>query len=227
MLSAEQVELITREVVGQLQGKFNNLNAVNHSGPLNQAAKLIPVAVSVRHLHIAQSELDILYGKGYQLTKKKDLYQPGEFSAEETVTLVGANLKPIAGVRILGPVRPITQVEISRTDAIFLGVPAAVSLSGNLSSAAPIALVGPMGSITLQNGAIIANRHIHINTVDADKWGLKDNDEISVRTMQSERPTVFQSVQVRVDPSYKLIMHIDTDDANAAGIKCGGHVEIV
>lgn len=221
MLTSELIERITREVLAELNQKSPE------KGCVCKGARLVPVAVSARHVHLARAELETLFGSGYELTRKKDLYQPGEFAAEETVTLVGPNLRPIANVRILGPIRSYTQVEISRTDAILLGVPASVTLSGRLAGTAPIAMVGPAGSVTLKEGAIIANRHIHMSLEDAARWGLQDNEEVTVQTVQAERPTVYKGVQIRLDPNFKMIMHIDTDDANAAGLRCGDEVEII
>jgi putative phosphotransacetylase len=212
------LELITKEIIGHL-----------HSRPVSggqSTAKLLPVAVSVRHLHLAQREIDILFGENYQLTKQRDLYQPGEFAAEEIVTLVGPKLKSISNVRVLGPVRSRTQVEISRTDAITLGIDAPVRPSGKLDGSAAITLVGPIGSITLKDSCIVANRHIHINRLEAVRWGLKDNGRVEVR-VSGDKPTILGDVQIRVGENFKLVMHIDTDDANAVDIRCGAAVEIV
>lgn len=226
MSTTALIDLITREVMAELKEYQTRAVGTRSPVPANPAAKRVPVAVSARHVHLAQKEIDILFGPGYQLTKRNDLYQPGEFAANEVVTLVGPKLRSLTNVRILGPVRDRTQVEISRTDAITLGIPAPVRRSGDLAGSAPITLVGPKGSITLPEGAIIANRHIHMSPVEAEKWGLKDNDEVTVRTVKSDRPTIFGGVQVRVSPKFKLVMHIDTDDANAAGLRCDDEVEI-
>ncbi|MGI9860369.1 phosphate propanoyltransferase [Moorella naiadis] len=226
MTTTALIELITREVLAELKERRGKTAGINTAAASNPAAKRVPVAVSARHVHLAQQEIAILFGPGYRLTKRNDLYQPGEFATNEVVTLVGPKLRPLTGVRILGPVRDRTQVEISRTDAILLGIPAPVRRSGDLAGSAPITLVGPKGSVTLPEGAIIANRHIHMSPVEAEKWGLKDNDEVTVRTIKTERPTIFGGVQVRVSPQFKLIMHIDTDDANAAGLRCDDEVEI-
>ncbi len=216
MEQAKLVELITREVLTQL-GSFSR--SYTH-------AKLVSVQVSVRHLHLAQPEIDTLFGKNYHLTKQRDLYQPGEFAAEEVVTLVGSKLRSIANVRVLGPVRQRTQVEISRTDAISLGIDAPVRRSGELDGSAAVTLVGPKGSITLADCCIVANRHIHISTVEARQWDLQADDVITVKVLGSKK-TIFGDVQVRVGDNFKLVMHIDTDDANAADIICGTQVEIL
>lgn len=216
MEQARLVELITREVLAQVCG-------CPASG---SNSKLVPVQVSVRHLHLAQPEMEILFGTGYSLTKQRDLYQPGEFAAEETVTLVGPKLRSIANVRVLGPTRKRTQVEISRTDAITLGINAPVRPSGQLDGSAAITLVGPKGSITLADSCIVANRHIHLSTAEARQWHLTDNERVTVKVL-SYKTTIFGDVQIRVGDNSKLMMHIDTDDANAADVNCGTLVEIL
>lgn len=217
MEHAKLIELITREVIAQLN---------EHSFPSGMTkAKLVPVAVSMRHVHLAQPEIDILFGIGHRLTKLRELYQPGEFAAEEVVTLVGPKLRSIPNVRVLGPVRKRTQVEVSRTDAIILGIDAPVRPSGQLAGVETITLVGPKGSITLPESCIVANRHIHISPLEAQQWGLTDNDLVTVKVL-SDKTTIFGDVQVRVGDTFKLIMHIDTDDANAADVRCGTMVEI-
>ena len=223
MDEATLVELITQEVMAQL----NTFHGI--AGPAEgkvSSAKIVPVAVSVRHVHLAQPEIDVLFGPGYQLHKQRDLYEPGEFAAEEVVTLVGHNLRPLNNVRVLGPVRHRTQVEISRTDAITLGMDVPVRPSGQLKGAATITLVGPRGSITLPECCIIANRHIHISTANAREWGLHDDQRVMVRVW-SERSAILGDVQIRVADNFKLVMHIDTDDANAVGLNCGSSVEII
>lgn len=218
MEQARLVELITREVLAQVGGYCPPASKSN--------TKLVPVQVSVRHLHLAQPEIDILFGKDYRLTKQRDLYQPGEFAAEEVVTLVGPKLRSISNVRVLGPIRNRTQVEISRTDAITLGIDAPVRPSGQLAGSAAITLVGPKGSITLPEGCIVANRHIHLSTAEARQWGLQDNEQVTGKVL-SDKTTIFGGVQVRVGEKFKLVMHIDTDDANAANVQYGTMVEIL
>lgn len=223
MESAELLEMITREVLAQFGRR--NLAKIE-SVPFPEEKKIVPVAVSVRHVHLAQAEIDILFGPGYRLTKERDLYQPGEFAAREVVTLVGPKLRSIANVRVLGPVRPRTQVEVSRTDGITLGLDIPVRPSGQLKGAAAITLVGPKGSITLPDCCIVANRHIHISTANARRWNLHDDQRVMVR-VNSAKPTIMGDVQVRVGDNYKLILHIDTDDANAADLRCDMQVEII
>ncbi|MGN0434629.1 MAG: phosphate propanoyltransferase, partial [Bilifractor sp.] len=164
-------------------------------------------------------------GPGYQLTKKKDL-MGGQFASNEQVTIVGLKLRAIENVRILGPVRKQTQVEISATDARTLGIKAPIRQSGDIAGSAPIAIVGPKGAIYLNEGAIVAMRHIHMSPRDAEAAGLKNGDIVSVKA-DNDRGTIFNHVVIRVDKSFTLEMHIDTDEANAAGIKQGDTVTII
>lgn len=169
--------------------------------------------------------MEVLFGKGYQLTKKKDL-MGGQFASNERVTIVGLKLRAIENVRILGPCRKQSQVEISATDARTLGVPAPVRESGHLEGSAPIALIGPKGALYLKEGCIVAMRHIHMSPKDAQAAGLQNGDVVSVKA-DNDRGTTFNHVVIRVNPSFTLEMHIDTDEANAAGIKQGDTVRIV
>ncbi len=186
---------------------------------------LVPVGVSARHIHLTQADVETLFGKGYQLTKKKDL-MGGQFASNELVTIVGLKLRAIENVRILGPVRKASQVEISATDAVKLGIKAPVRESGNIAGSAPIAVVGPCGVLYLKEGCIVAKRHIHMSPADAERAGVKNGDIVSVK-VDNERATTFNNVLIRVDPSFTLEMHIDTDEANAAEIRTGMKAEIV
>jgi putative phosphotransacetylase len=185
----------------------------------------VPVGVSARHVHLTKEHVELLFGKGHQLTKKKEL-MGGQFAAEECITLIGSKLTAIEKVRVLGPVRSQSQVELAKTDAIKLGINAPVRDSGNLEGSAAITLVGPKGSITLQEGCIIAKRHIHMSPSEALSFGVKDKEMVSVK-IPGDRGGVLSNVLVRVHESYTLEMHIDTDEANALEIKCGSNLEIV
>lgn len=185
----------------------------------------IKVGVSQRHIHLSREDLDTLFGKGYELTHKKTL-MGREFASNEVVTLVGPSLKAIENVRILGPVRKNTQVEISRTDTFVLKVSPPVRPSGNVEGSEKIVIVGPKGSVYLKEGVIIANRHIHLTPDYASKQGIKDNDYVDVE-VNGIKPTKFFDVQVRVRDDFNVEMHIDTDDANAAGIRNGDRVKIL
>lgn len=186
----------------------------------------IPVGVSNRHIHLTRQDVETLFGKGYRLTPLKDLSQPGQYACKEQLTIVGPSLRPIEKVRVLGPERKASQVEISRTDAYLLKVKPPVRESGKIAGSTPITIIGPKGVVTLSEGCIIANRHIHMSPEDGARFGLKDNDYVTVDAF-GERRTRFFDVQVRVDPNFRLEMHLDTDDANAAGLANGAKVAIV
>ncbi len=185
----------------------------------------IKIGVSQRHIHLSQQDLETLFGKGYQLTFKKRL-MGREFASEEVVTLVGPSLKSIQNVRVLGPVRKDTQVEISKTDTFVLKVSPPVRPSGQVEGSERIVVVGPKGSVYLKQGVIIANRHIHLTPEYAAKHGIKDNDYVNVM-VYGVKPTKFYDVQVRVRDDFNVEMHIDTDDANSTGLKNGCLVKIV
>lgn len=185
----------------------------------------VPVGISNRHVHLTQEDLELLFGPGYQLTLKKDLSQPGQFAAEETVDLIGPK-GPIKKVRILGPVRPQTQVEISMTDSFALGVKPPVRDSGDLAGTPGITIEGPKGKIDIKEGVIIAQRHLHLHTTEAEELGMKDKEYISVKT-EGPRSVIFEKVLVRVGPKYAKDLHVDTDEANAAALKNGDLVTII
>ena len=201
------------------------LEAVEKQKSSDDAGYLVPIGVSARHIHLTQEHVEVLFGKGYQLTKKKEL-MGGQFASNETVTIVGIKLRAIENVRVLGPVRKQTQVEISATDAIKLGVKAPIRESGNVAGSAPIAVVGPKGALYLKEGCIIAMRHIHMSPRDAMAAGVHDGDIVSVKA-DNERGTIFNHVKIRVDDSFTLEMHIDTDESNAAKIATGDTVRII
>lgn len=213
-METKNIELITKMVI----------DAINQSENKNDGF-MVPIGVSARHIHLTQEHVEALFGSGYQLTKKKEL-MGGQFASNETVTIVGLKLRAIENVRILGPVRKASQVEVSATDAIKLGMKVPVRESGDIKGSAPIAVVGPKGAIYLNEGCIVAMRHIHMSPKDAIAAGVKDGDIVSVKA-DNERGTIFNHVKIRVDDSFTLEMHIDTDEANAAGIKQGDTVSII
>ena len=178
----------------------------------------ILVETSARHVHVTQEVLETLFGKGYQLTKKKDLSQPGQYACAERVDIVGPK-KTLAGVSILGPVRPETQVELSLTDARSIGVAAPVRESGDIAGSGACKMVGPCGEVELTEGVIAAKRHIHMTTADAAEMGLVDKQVVSVQVdCGTGRNITFGDVVVRVSDKYALAMHIDTDESNAGCI---------
>ncbi len=186
---------------------------------------VVPIGVSARHVHLTQEHVEVLFGPGYQLTKKKEL-MGGQFASNEQVTIVGLKLRAIENVRILGPVRKASQVEISATDARTLGINAPIRESGDTKGSAPIALVGPKGALYLKEGCIIAARHIHMSPSDAAAAGVHDGDYVSVK-VENERGSIYNNVKIRVHPEFTLEMHIDTDEANASRIKQGDTCVIV
>lgn len=207
------IAAITEAVIKALSASENNDNTV-------------PVGVSNRHIHLNREDADILFGKGYELNPLKDLSQPGQYACKETLTIVGPSLRPIENVRVLGPLRSASQVEISRTDSYTLKVKPPVRESGKIAGSAPITIIGPKGVVTLKEGCIIANRHIHMSLEDGERFGVKDNDYVTVDA-EGERRTRFFDVQVRVSDKFRLEMHLDTDDANAAALGNGSRVKIV
>lgn len=185
----------------------------------------IPVEVSARHCHLAKEDMEKLFGKGYEFKKEKQLSQPADFACKETVE-IQAGSKKIGNVRIVGPLRDKTQVEVSKTDAVYLGLNPPVRLSGSLKGSSGIKITGPKGEIELQEGLIIAQRHLHCATDEAKKYGLKTGDVISVK-IEGERSVIFEKVIVRVRDDYKLCLHLDTDEGNAAGINKTGEGELI
>ena len=186
----------------------------------------VKIGVSQRHIHLSREHLDILFGKGYELTKKKTL-MGREYAAEECVTLVGPSLKAIEKVRVLGPVRKDTQIEISRTDTFILKVSPPVRPSGDIKGSERMVIVGPKGSVYLNEGVIIANRHIHLTPQYAEQHDIKDGDWVDVVCHGKEKTTKFYDVQIRVRDDFNVEMHIDTDDANSAGLRNGDMVTII
>jgi putative phosphotransacetylase len=185
----------------------------------------VPIGVSGRHAHVSREHLNILYGEGYELTSIKELSQPGQFAAQETIDLV-TEKGSFKNVRILGPVRSQSQVEIALTDAVKLGIKPPVRDSGDLKGSPGVTLVGPKGSVQLNEGVIAACRHIHMTPEDAVRMNVTDKEIVQVRC-GGERGLLFDQVLVRVSPSYQLEMHIDTDEGNAAMIKTGELVNVI
>lgn len=213
-METKNIELITRMVMEAME-----------KSKASSKGYMVPIGVSARHIHLTQEHVETLFGQGYQLTKKKEL-MGGQFASNETVTIVGLKLRAIENVRILGPVRKASQVEISATDAIKLGVKAPIRESGNVAGSAPIAIIGPKGAIYLNEGCIIAMRHIHMSPKDAQAAGVHDGEIVSVKA-DNERGTIFNHVKIRVDETFTLEMHIDTDEANASKIASGDTVTII
>ncbi|AVK48041.1 phosphate propanoyltransferase [Clostridium sp. MF28] len=202
MHSEDVVKLITKIVVDKIKALENYK---------------IPIGVSNRHVHLSQKDLDILYGLGYSLTKKIDLKQPGQFAANETVTIRGPKGE-FENVRILGPIRSESQVEVSMTDSFRLGVKPPIKESGQLENTPGLEIIGPKGSVKIPNGTIIALRHIHMTPEYAEKMGVKDKEIVEVETM-GERHGILGNVLIRVSDKSSLEMHVDVDEANACALK--------
>ena len=186
----------------------------------------VPVGISNRHIHLTREHVEILFGKGYELTKIKDLSQPGQYACKEQLTIVGPSMRAIEGVRVLGPERKASQVEISRTDSFTLKVKPPVRESGDIKGSAPITIIGPKGIVTLSEGCIIANRHIHMSLEEAARYNVTDGEYVDV-LLCGERKSMFYDVQIRAHKDFRLEMHIDTDDANAAGVGNGTKVKLI
>ena len=189
-------------------------------------SKKVLVETSARHAHVSQEDLETLFGKGYELTKKKDLSQPGQFACEERIQVIGPK-GSFPKVSILGPVRPETQIELSASDARSIGVDAPCRESGDVAGSGACKLVGPAGEVEISQGVIVAKRHIHATPEDAEKYGVEDKQIVSVKVESDGRSLVFGDVIVRVSPKYALAMHIDTDESNAAFANPGMMGEIV
>ena len=203
----QEIKALVDKVIGQVK------SGVGGEGE-------IPVGISNRHIHLSREHVEALFGKGYELQKLKDLSQPGQFACKEQLTIVGPSMRAIEGVRVLGPERRASQVEISRTDSFVLKVKPPVRESGDITGSAPVTIIGPKGVVTLKEGCIIANRHIHMSEEEGARFGVKDGEYVDVE-LAGERRSLFYDVQIRVHKNFRLEMHIDTDDANAAGVGNG------
>lgn len=185
---------------------------------------LVPVGVSNRHIHLSREDMEMLFGPGQNLTRMKAMKQPGQYAAEETVTLKGPKGE-LRRVRVLGPFRKQTQVEISVSDGFALGIKAPMRMSGNLDESAGLEIVGPLGSVKLEQGVIVAQRHIHMHPEDAKKAGVSNGDIVNVEA-QGMRGGILKNVAVRVSEASALEIHIDVEEANALGLKNNDQVRI-
>ncbi len=190
-----------------------------------RSALTVPVGVSARHAHVSDEVLAVLFGKDYELTVYRELFQPGAFAANQMISVVGPRLRAIERVRILGPTRGYNQVELARTDAIYLGVEPPVRDSGDLAGACPVTFIGPKGSIQV-DAAIRAARHIHLTHKDVHEMGLDQVDRVRVQ-VGGEKGVTYDNVRLKIDDSYLPELHLDTDDANAAELVCGDIVTIL
>ena len=212
-VTTEQIEQITKLVMQALdKAKCNEPSG-------------IPVGISARHVHLTRQDVDTLFGKGHELKNIKTL-MGGQYACEETVLIISEKQKAIERVRVLGPLRSFSQVEVSATDAMKLSVKVPLRDSGDIAGSAPVTIIGPCGAVHLKEGMIVAARHVHMSPKDASFFAVADGDLISVR-LPGARSTILENVKVRVDPSFTLEMHIDTDEANATLVKNGNLVQIV
>ncbi len=231
-IDQDVLDRIVREVFERLNGPANSVAAGQPSGnggenqDFSINPRRIPVGVSVRHVHLSREDLDVLYGPGYELQSMRDLYQTGAFAARETVALIGPKMRLLERVRILAPLRKRTQVELARTDAIFLGIDAPLRMSGDIAGSSPVTIIGPKGVVELKEGCIRAMRHIHMNAQEAAYFGLKDGDTVMLR-VGGPAAVTFENVVIRVSENAKLEVHLDTDEGNVADIHCNQEVEII
>ncbi|HPG31092.1 MAG TPA: phosphate propanoyltransferase [bacterium] len=210
-IDAGQIEILVNNIVKKI---------------IPEKFESVAVGVSNRHIHLSKQDLEFLFGNGYSLNKLKDLKQPEQFAAKETLTLVGPK-GAINNVRILGPARSQTQVEISRTDAFALGLNVPVRISGNVKNTPGCVLIGPKNSLVISEGVIIAANHLHLSEEEAKKLNLKNGQKIVVRSVAKERKIFFSDVVVRCGKEHSEEFHIDTDEANCALLNSGDKVEIV
>jgi acetate kinase len=208
VVRTDEERMIAREVVRALAGPTAAMRSVR--------TRPIPIGVSVRHVHLSRPDCDALFGEGYELTRRRDVTQPGQFVTRETVDLIGPKGE-VTSVAIINPLRKETQVEVARTDALRLGIDPPLRESGKLDGTPGIRLRGPKGEVEIEKGVILAHRHVHMHPDDAKKFGVSDKDVIQVRA-EGDREMTMGDVIVRVSPSYSLDLHLDTDEANAAGL---------
>ena len=212
-------------VIEEVKDLFNSSSLhENSSGKLDYP--FIPLGVSNRHIHLTKETFEKLFGEGNEFEEMRPLYQPGEFASKHVLAVVGPKLRSIPAVRILGPLRKYDQVEVSLTDAIYLGINPPVVNSGDLERAVALTLVGPRGSVYIEKCAIVANRHIHMTNKDALRFGVKEGEYCKVR-IGGEKGTTFENVLIRINDSWKLQIHLDTDDANAANVRDETYVEFL
>lgn len=216
------MEITTQDIAAIVKKVISEVETSNSAAKSNE----IPVGISNRHIHLNKDDLETLFGKGYELTPIKELSQPGQYACKETLTLVGPSMRSIENVRVLGPLRKQSQVEISVTDSFVLKVKPPVRESGKTQGSAPVTIIGPKGIVVLKEGCIIANRHIHMSPADAAHFGVKDGDYIDVDAFSGTKRTRWFDVQIRVNDAFRLEMHVDTDDANAVGFKNGSTVTV-
>lgn len=221
-IERDAVEQIVRRIVAE---RFSS-NGIAHFQKVIQSRPRLVVNISARHCHVTQKDLEVLYGPGAKLTVQKALYQEGEFAAKQTVTVIGPRQRILNNVRILGPCRSYTQVELAFTDGISLGIDLPVRKSGNHDGTPGCYLQGPAGILELKTGVIRAERHVHMGDDDLTHYGVKDGERMNLR-IQGDCPTVLEGLLVRHGPKIKLEVHLDTDEGNAVNLTKATSVELV
>ena len=223
-LDRTQIEQMVRRVLrDRWSGQTEQTSApASHNGGPNP----LVVNVSARHAHVTDQDFEVLFGSGTKLSKMRDLYQGGEFASEQLINIVGPRNRMIPNVRILGPTRLYTQVEISYTDGVFLGIKPELRISGNHQGTGGCVLVGPAGALNLEHGLVRAKRHVHMSPADAAHYGVEDGDEMQL-DIQGPCGMVMNHLTVRIDPKVKLEIHIDTDEGNACDLQSATRMELV
>lgn len=222
-LNRADVEQMVRRVLASQWGDIGkSFHPQSHNGGPNP----LVVNVSARHIHVTQEDLETLFGPGAQLTKLKDLYQDGEFASEQVVNLIGPRDRLIPGVRVLGPTRNYTQVELSYTDGVYMGIDLPLRISGDHKATPGCVLVGPYGSLTLRQGVIRAQRHVHMSPADLAHFGVSDGQSMKLR-IAGPCGVMFENMVVREHPKVKLEVHIDTDEGNACHLGTATHMELI
>lgn len=215
-VNRSDVEQIVRKVV---------LERLGRNGGRGPAPTLV-VHSSARHMHLCREDLDKLFGEGYELTEQRPLYQPGNYAAKEMVTLIGPRSRLISNLRILGPLRKRSQVELAYTDAISLGLDVPIRISGDIDGTPGCFVMGPRGMIELKEGVIRAAIHVHMNPGEAEYFGVKHKDIMKLR-VGGDAGVTFNRVHVRVDKDVRLNVHMDTDEANACGLHLTKDIELL
>ena len=237
-ISRSAVEALVRQLLKETDGKadgvadavvsvLNQSNEAQSNEVVQPKKSELVVSISARHIHLTDADVETLFGKGKKLTKMKDLYQDGFFAANETVMLIGPRKRMLPSVRILGPTRKESQVELAFTDAISLGLDPPVRESGKLEGTPGCVLVGPAGVVDLKKGVIRAARHVHMSPEEAAYYGVKDKDMMKLRVTSGECSVVFEDVLVRVGKNIKLEVHLDTDEGNAVDLEHATKVELI
>lgn len=225
-LDRSVIEQIVRQIVFARSGPTNPAAPVASSASPSAAAPNLIVSISARHCHLTDEHVEILFGPGHKLTPEKNLFQDGFYAAAEQVMIVGPKRRMLPTVRVLGPTRPASQVELAFTDAISLGIDAPVRHSGNIKGTPGCVLVGPKGVVELSEGVIRAARHVHMSLADAAYYGVKAGDFMKLRIESPQCTVVFEDLLVRADATSKLEVHIDTDEGNACFLDAATKVEL-